>query len=400
MMRVWEVLLSFLKLGTTSIGGPIAHVSAFQDEFVRYREWLDEERFRGLLALCQALPGPTSCQLAIAIGYLRGGIAGAVAGGLGFALPAALLMVLLAFTVSEFALSPRQGLFGGMLHGLQLAAVAVAARALWRMGKSLTPDYERRTIAALATVVVLAFGGLTAHLAALLGGAGLGLGYLRREPGSTAPAPVRRRAMVMVALALLVMLVLLVASLLLVRSSDAPLLAAGVSFLRAGLFWFGGENVLLPLLSAELLGTGYLATSQLVTGYGFAQALPGPLLGLGAYTGALAGIGGSAWTGGLVGAGALLLPSFLLVPTLMPVWERLQASGSVRACSAGLNAAAVGMLAAALFDPLLVSAVRSAPEMGVVAAAYAALAFWRWSTWAVVLGCGVVASVLGILQGA
>lgn len=397
MMRVWEVLLSFLKLGVTSFGGPIAHVAAFQDEFVLSREWLDEERFTELLALCQALPGPTSCQLAIAIGYLRGGIAGAVAGGLGFALPAALLMVLLAFTVSEFTLSPRQGLFGGMLHGLQLAAVAVAARALWHMGRSLTPDYQRLTIAALATVMVLAFGGLTAHLAALLVGAGLGLGYLRGEPSSAGPAPIRRRVMVLATLALLVLLVLLVASLALVRSSDAVLLAAGVSFLRAGLLWFGGEHVLLPLLAGELLDTGYLATSQLVTGYGFAQALPGPLLGLGAYVGALAGIGGSAWAGGLAAMGALLLPSFLLVPTLMPAWERLQAMASVRACSAGLNAAAVGMLAAALFDPLLVSAVRSGPEMGVVAAAYAALAFWRWSTWAVVLGCALAAPVLGFL---
>lgn len=393
MMRVWEVLLAFLKLGVTSFGGPIAHVAAFQDEFVRYREWLDEERFKGLLALCQALPGPISCQLAIAIGYLRGGIAGALAGGLGFALPAGVLMVLLAFTVSEFALSPRQGFFGGMLHGLQLAALAVAGRALWHMGRSLTPDYERRTIAALATVVVLAFGGLAAHLAVLLGGAGLGLGARRGESDS-GPRPSVPRRVVVAALALLV---LLAAPLVVERYYDAPLLAAGASFLRVGVFWFGGEHVLLPLLSAELLGTGYLAPSQLVTGYGFAQALPGPLLGLGAYTGALAGIGGSAWVGGLVAVGALLLPSFLLVPTLMPVWERLQAMASVKACSAGLNAAAVGMLAAALFDPLLVSAVRSGPEIGVVVAAYAALAFWRWSTWAVVLGCVVVAPVLGFL---
>ncbi len=377
------VFLIFLRLGLTSFGGPVAHLGYFRSEFVERRRWLDEESYAAIVGFCQFLPGPASSQVAMALGLGRAGPAGLIAAWLGFTLPSALLMALFAVFLAG------QGGDAPWLHGLKLAAVAVVAEALWRMARSLTPDAPRIALAAAAAVLALLLPSEVGQIAAIALGGLLGFVLLTPRAMTAQPVAVPRHAWMSLALffALLAVLPLL-----------APLshpLAVFGAFYRAGALVFGGGHVVLPLLQHAVVTPGWIGKAPFLAGYGAAQAMPGPLFSFAAYLGAAMGV----WGVAALCLVAIYLPSLLLVAGGWSLWRAVAHRPALQAALAGINAAVVGLLAAALWSPVIAGAIFSAAD-ALIALAALALLFIRVPSWAVVAFGAAVASAVARISGA
>ncbi|WP_064575571.1 chromate efflux transporter [Cupriavidus gilardii] len=380
---VWEVFVAFLRLGLTSFGGPVAHLGYFHQEFVVRRRWFGERVYADLVALCQFLPGPASSQVGMAIGLSRAGFAGMLAAWIGFTLPSAIALILFALTLSTWG----NVLPAGMLAGLKIVAVAVVAQAVWGMGRSLCPDRPRATIAAVAACVVVLVPGALAQLTVMAVAALLGRAMLKTAPAAEhdpLPIAVGRR---LGALLLLLFAALLVLLPLAARTWPGQALALIDAFYRAGSLVFGGGHVVLPLLQAAVVPTGWVDNDAFLAGYGAAQAVPGPLFTFAAFLGAAMRIAPSGWAGGALCLVAIFLPSFLLVAGALPFWERLRRSPHAQGALAGVNAAVVGVLLAALYDPVWTSAIHRPADFALALAALVALMFWKLPPWLVVLAC-------------
>lgn len=370
-----EVLVAFVKLGLVSFGGPAAHLGYFHAEFVERRRWLDDRAYGDLVALCQFLPGPSSSQIGIGLGLGRAGWSGAIAAWVGFTLPSALAMILFAYGVAHWP-----GLSGsGALHGLKVVAVAVVAQAVLGMGRSLCPDAPRAGIAVLAALLVLAMPAASGQVVAIVAGGLVGRLALGPEHAPAAPHRNRtgsRRLGAMLLVACGAMLLGLTA---LAAASDDIVVQAFASFCRSGALVFGGGHVVLPLLQASVVSNGWVSADAFLAGYGAAQAVPGPLFSFAAYLGAVmpAPLGG--WAGGLVLLVALFLPGFLLVTGALPFWEPLRQRTGMRRALAGINAAVVGVLGAALYDPVWTSAIHGRADFALALAAFGLLQFGRVS---------------------
>lgn len=376
----FEVLRAFLKLGLTSFGGPVAHLGYFRAEFVQRRRWLDDRSYSDLVALCQFLPGPASSQVGMGLGLSRAGWLGALAAWAGFTLPSALLLIAFAYGIARWSAFAD----GGAVHGLKLAAVAVVAQAVWGMAKSLCPDRLRAALAIGAALLVLAIPSAFGQLAviALCGIAGWRLLQL-----PTAQAQLhgmyrvgRRTGALAFAAYLLLLLVLpLVAA---ATGSTDWRLVHGIY--RAGALVFGGGHVVLPLLQATVVPSGALTNQQFLAGYGAAQAVPGPLFTFAAYLGAVADTGLPRWASGLLFLLVIFLPAFLILVAALPFWELLRHRRAVQSAMAGINAGVVGLLLAALYDPVWTSAIHGRIDFAVALAAFGLLLVARLSPIAVV----------------
>ena len=380
-----EVFLSFLKLGLTSFGGPVAHLGYFRTEFVERKQWLDDKSYSDLVALCQFLPGPASSQVGIALGLGRAGWAGALGAWLGFTLPSAIALILFAFGVTQWA-----GLAAsGAVHGLKVAAVAVVAQAVWGMAKSLCPDRLRSGLAVVAALLVLAVPSALGQITAIVVGGLVGrwalqLGHL--PPAQHRDYGVSKRLGASLLLLFVALLFLLPA----VAAATGSMAASAIAvFYNAGALVFGGGHVVLPLLQSGVVPPGWIGNDAFLAGYGAAQAVPGPLFTFAAYLGAAmpAPLGG--WVGGLGLLLAIFLPAFLLVVGALPFWETIRQHDSVQRAMGGINAAVVGVLAAALYDPVWTSAIQSKADFGLALAAFGLLVYGRVSPFLVVAGAAL-----------
>jgi len=377
---VLEVLAVATRLGLTSFGGPVAHLGYFREEYVVRRKWLDEPTYADLVALCQFLPGPASSQVGIAIGITRGGLLGGVAAWLGFTLPSAIALVAFAYGLRVLEVADA-----GWLHGLKVAAVAVVAFAVWGMARALAPDRERATIAILSAISALLWPTGLGQVAIIGAAALVGLRLL---PGAAAPATAQRRLPVgrrLGATMLVVFFGLLVALPIARQLVGSHALALFESFFRAGSLVFGGGHVVLPLLQAEVVPPGWVTAEQFVAGYGAAQAVPGPLFTFAAYLGAVMGPRPNGLAGAAVALVAVFLPSFLLIVGALPFWDALRARPGFQAALRGINAGVVGLLLAALYQPVWTSAIRGPADMGLAFAAFGLLALWKAPAWLVVM---------------
>lgn len=378
----WSIFWIFLKLGLTSFGGPIAHLGYFRNEFVLRRQWLDDARYGDLVALCQFLPGPASSQVGFALGVLRGGgLPGGLAAWVGFTLPSALLMF--AFALGAAGLSGAAA--NGVVHGLKLVAVAVVAQAVWGMARTLTPDRRRIAIALAAIAIVILASGPAGQLAAIAAGAGAGYWLCRgpvAQPGAELSVPIGRRAG---SAALVLFAVLLLGLALLAALTAYRPLALFDAFYRSGALVFGGGHVVLPLLQAETVASGWIPNETFLAGYGLAQALPGPLFAFAAFLGAQAGMTASALAGAAIALLALFLPGLLLVYGTLPFWDRLRRHAAARHAMMGANAAVVGILVAALADPVWTGAVFDVRDAGIALAGFLLLVVWKAPPWIVVI---------------
>ncbi|MGH8027091.1 MAG: chromate efflux transporter, partial [Pseudoxanthomonas sp.] len=344
---VWAVFRVFLRLGLTSFGGPIAHLGYFRDEFVARRGWLTESEYAELIALCQFLPGPASSQVGMAIGLSRAGIGGAVAAWCGFTLPSALLMILFALGLTHWGAA----LPADSLHGLKWVAVAVVAQAVWSMARLFCIDSARVLLAAAAMLMVSWWPQAWVQVGVIVLGAAAGLA-LRRVSGPVNGAGLKVSLSVRIGLAMLTLFfALLLLSPLAAQYSSSSSLRVFDAFYRSGALVFGGGHVVLPLLQAEVVPPGWIGADQFLSGYGAAQAMPGPLFTFSAFLGAAMSAGPGGWIGGLLCLLAIFLPSFLLVLGVLPFWSRLRGQRAVQAALAGVNAAGVGVLLAARYDP-------------------------------------------------
>jgi chromate transporter len=382
-----EVFLAFLKLGLTSFGGPVAHLGYFRDEFVVRRQWLDEKGYSDLVALCQFLPGPASSQVGMALGLQRAGWLGALAAWIGFTMPSALALILFAFGV----LSGAGWEASGVVHGLKVMAVAVVAQAVWGMSKSLCPDRLRGGVAMGAAlmvwllpspfiqVIVLVLGGL-------IGWRALSLPHLPAAQHQDCGVSPTTGAVLLTLCGLLLLALPAVAA-----WSDSYFWSAVASFYQAGALVFGGGHVVLPMLQSSVVPAGWVGNDAFLAGYGAAQAVPGPLFSFAAFLGAVMPSPLGGWVGGLALLVAIFVPSFLLVAGALPFWESLRQRDGIQRVMAGVNAAVVGILGAALYDPVWTSAIHSTADVGLALVAYGLLVFGRVSP--------VVVVALSVLVG-
>jgi len=379
----FEVLRVFLKLGLISFGGPIAHIGFFRDEFVMRRRWLDDATYSDLVALCQFLPGPASSQVGFSIGLMRAGYLGGLAAWTGFTVPSAIALVL--FVYGAHALVGPVGM--GLLHGLGLAAVAVVAQAVVGMARTLCPDRQRASTAALAMVLTLYSSSSITQIGAILFGGIIGLLVCRTpSPFSIAPMPMPVSRRVAVA-SLTTFILLLVGLPALLRSGSHPGIALFDAFYRSGALVFGGGHVVLPLLRDAFVAPGWVSDSTFLAGYGAAQAVPGPLFTFAAYLGAVVrttphGVAGAAM--GLIG---IFLPGMLILMGTLPFWDTLRSRAGAQAAMRGINAAVVGLLGAALYRPVWTSSIITTGDLSVALIGFVLLTAWRAPPlWVVILG--------------
>ncbi|MFN7698850.1 MAG: chromate efflux transporter [Deltaproteobacteria bacterium] len=379
-----EVAGAFLRLGCLSFGGPIAHLGYLRAEFVEKRKWLDDAHYGDLVALCQFLPGPASSQVVFALGMQRAGLLGALLASACFTLPSALLMIGFAYGVARA--SDLSG--AGWLHGLKLAAVAVVAQAVWGMGKKLCTDRARISLCIGSAAVLLSVPGAVAQLGVIAFGGLVGWRLYRDTiavgavPGTTTGA----RGHVAAAAALVAFFALLVALPALASATGSHHLAVFDSFYRSGSLVFGGGHVVLPLLRAEIVPRAWLTDDQFLAGYGAAQALPGPMFAFSAYLGAAMSPGSTSWLGGLWCLLGIFLPAWLLIGGALPFWHRLRAKRWAQAALAGANAAVVGVLLAALYNPVFTESVRGPRDVVAALLAFGLLEHWKAPPWLVVVG--------------
>src|SRR6266705_2429795 len=342
-----EVLTVFLRLGLTSFGGPVAHLGYFREEFVARRRWLDDRSYADLVALCQFLPGPASSQVGIAVGLLRAGYPGALAAWVGFTLPSAVAMVLFAYGVGVLG---HVGL--GWLHGLKVAAVAVVAQAVLGMARTLAPDRARATLAVADAIIALGAPSSWGQIGAIALGGIVGA-LLLRGGEEIAPAALPLNvSRSLGALLLVAFFALLIGLPLLAAAIPSQALKEFDAFYRAGSLVFGGGHVVLPLLQASVVPPGWVGNDTFLAGYGAAQAVPGPLFTFAAYLGTVMGPQPNGWIGATLCLIAVFLPSFLLVIGALPFWDEFRRRPGAQAALAGINAAVVGLLLAALYHPV------------------------------------------------
>jgi len=376
-----SIFWAFLKLGCTSFGGPIAHIGYFRSEFVERRKWLDDKAYTDLVTLCNFLPGPASSQIGIALGTLRAGVPGGIAAWLGFTVPSALALLLFAYGFIAFGLSAD----AGWIHGLKIVAVAVVAQAVWGMGKTLCPDRLRATLAIAATLIVFAWPSVWGQILAIALGALVGLRYL---PPVVLHQPENTRFLVSKAAAITAWVLffgLLFALPALAHLTGSQAIATFDRFYRTGSLVFGGGHVVLPLLRNEIVLPGWVDDSVFLAGYGAAQAVPGPLFTFAAYLGSVLSVAPNGFLGGLLCLTAIFLPAFLLIIGALPFWDALRQKTHVQSALRGVSAAVVGLLLAALYDPLWTSSIKSTRDMALALVSFGLLAFWKCSPLQVVV---------------
>lgn len=428
----WHTLLVFLKLGLTSFGGPAAHIGYFRTEFVERRRWITDREFADLVALCQFLPGPASSQLGFAIGLQRAGMGGALAAFVGFTLPSAVLLVAFAYGASVFA-----GPVGaGLIAGLKVVAVAIIAQAVLGMAKTLTPDARRASIAVVAAIAALLLAGWVGQVLAIVFGAVAGVLWCREvahaatrsassavsaettaqletaAPRETAMAPesvsdskCASRFALRPGLAitcLVVFVVLLLGTPMLVAATHSGGIALFDAMYRSGALVFGGGHVALPLLQAGVVDTGWVSEADFLAGYGAAQAVPGPLFTFAGYLGVMSSMGPGGVGGSAIALVAIFLPGFLLLLGVLPFWAKLRERRGVRAAMMGANASVVGILAAALYQPVFVTAIVNPATFCLALVCFVLLVKWNLPPWvAVIVGAlgGVGLNFIGLAPG-
>ena len=368
-----EVLRVFSRLGISSFGGPIAHIGYFREEFVVRRKWIDEHAYADLVGLCQFLPGPASSQVGFSIGLMRAGYRGALAAWTGFTLPSAIVLVLVAYGAA--ALGGPAG--SGLVHGLKLVAVAVVAQAVWGMTRSLCPDRERASIALVAALIVLFSSASVAQIGAIALGGIAGLWLCRKAPEAPSghvAMPVSRAA----GLACLTAFVVLLAGLPILRGlTGASAIALFDAFYHSGALVFGGGHVVLPLLRDAFVTPGWVSDDSFLAGYGAAQAVPGPLFTFAAYLGTVVSPTPHGLAGAALGLIGIFLPGILILLGTLPFWDSFRKRADAQAMMRGVNAAVVGLLGAALYNPVWTSAVKGPQDFGIALVGFVLLMAWR-----------------------
>ncbi|HLU22757.1 MAG TPA: chromate transporter [Bacillaceae bacterium] len=371
-----EILAISTRLGFTSFGGPVAHLGYFHEEYIRRRKWMDEKSYADLVALCQFLPGPASSQVGIGIGVMRAGVLGGIVSFLGFTIPSVVALIAFALILQGLNIGDA-----GWIHGLKIVAVAVVAHAIMGMATKLVPDLKRKAIALLSLVVILVWQTAYTQIGVILIAAFIGYVIYknhREDNSASIQFPVSPKFGI-ICLSLFFGLLILLPILREVTQLDW--VAMFDSFYRSGSLVFGGGHVVLPLLEREFVPTGWLSEEAFLAGYGAAQAVPGPLFTFAAYLGAVM----NGWTGGLLATFAIFLPAFLLILGTLPFWDQLRRNPKVKGALMGVNAAVVGILIAAFYQPIWTSSILAPRDFAFAAVLFSMLVYWKLPQWIIVV---------------
>ncbi|MEH7883447.1 chromate efflux transporter [Bacillus sp. JJ1609] len=383
-----EILLVSTRLGLTSFGGPVAHLGYFHEEYVRRRKWMDEKSYADLVALCQFLPGPASSQVGIGVGLMRGGLLGGLLAFLGFTLPSVLALIVFALIVQGFDIADA-----GWIHGLKIVAVAVVAHAVLGMAQKLTPDLPRKTIALFALAATLLWQTAFTQVGVIIISGILGYFMFKShiaEDNSRMHFSISK-GVGFVSLGLFFALLILLP--VLRKATSLNWIAMFDSFYRSGSLVFGGGHVVLPLLEREFVPTGWLSEEAFLAGYGAAQAVPGPLFTFAAYIGAVI----NGWQGGLLATVAIFLPAFLLILGTLPFWDALRRNSNISRALIGVNAAVVGILIAAFYQPIWTSSILAPIDFVFAAILFSMLVYWKLPPWIIVVTGAVGGLLLSII---
>jgi chromate transporter len=385
---LWEILLVSTRLGLTSFGGPIAHLGYFRNEYVLKRKWMDENSYAQLVALCQFIPGPASSQVGIGIGMVRAGWLGGIVSFIGFTLPSVLALIIFALTLQSMDAFEL-----GWIHGLKIVAVAVVAHAVLGMSKNLAPDFPRKTITLLAVVTAVLWQSSLTQISIILLAGIIGFFIYKNatdEKEASINVPVSKKS---ASLSLIMFFAILFILPVMNQLLSWQWLTIFDSFYRSGALVFGGGHVVLPLLEMEFVPAGFLSEEAFLAGYGAAQAVPGPLFTFAAYIGTVI----NGWQGGLLATVAIFLPAFLLIAGTLPFWQHLSKNKSIKAALFGVNAAVVGILIAALYDPIWTSTIQSAADFSLAACLFFMLAYWKLPPWIVVVTGAAAGAIFHML---
>lgn len=381
-----EILIVSTRLGFTSFGGPIAHLGYFHEEYIRRRKWMDEKSYADLVALCQFLPGPASSQVGIGIGVMRAGVLGGIVSFLGFTLPSVFALIIFAMILQGLDISNA-----GWIHGLKIVAVVVVAHAILGMAQKLTPDKQRKAIALFALVVTLLWQTAYTQVGIILLSAWIGYLIFKQKKDDSkreVTIPITHKFATGCLLLFFGLLILLP----IVREATSiHWIAMFDSFYRSGSLVFGGGHVVLPLLEREFVPSGWLSEEAFLAGYGAAQAVPGPLFTFAAYLGAVM----NGWIGGLLATVAIFLPAFLLILGTLPFWDSLRQNPKINGALMGVNAAVVGILISAFYNPIWTSSIQTPIDFAFAAILFSMLVFWKFSAW-VIVGLGAIGGTLYI----
>jgi chromate transporter len=383
-----EILLVSTKLGLTSFGGPVAHLGYFRDEYVKKRKWLDDRNYADLVALCQFLPGPASSQVGISIGMVRGGIVGGILSWTGFTLPSVIALVIFAYVLQGFDAAES-----GWVHGLKVVAVAVVVQALLGMGKNLTPDRTRVTMAVVAALATLFYPNAVLQIVIIILAGIAGYIFYRNteiKKGDDMPISIRKSTGVM---AWILFFGLLIGLPLLRQAVPTLWISMTDTFYRVGSIVFGGGHVVLPMMEREVVPPGWVSESAFLAGYGATQAVPGPLFTFSSYLGTIM----AGWQGAIIATISMFLPSFLLVLGTLPFWNALRRRPAFQAALMGVNAAVVGILLAALYDPVWTSAIKGPVDFALALVAFILLTYWKVAPWMVVVLTAIGGYVISLL---
>lgn len=382
--KLLEILLVSTRLGLTSFGGPVAHLGYFHEEYVRRKKWLDEKSYADLVALCQFLPGPASSQVGIGIGVQRGGLLGGILAFIGFTAPSAIALILFALLLKGLNIHDA-----GWIHGLKIVAVAVVAHAIAGMAQKLTPDKPTKAIALFSLTLTLLWQTAFTQVGIIVLAAAAGLILFKQtkeEPSGNISVAISHR---FAAICLVLFFSLLIFLPILKEFTSSYWLALFDSFYRSGSLVFGGGHVVLPLLEREFVPTGLLTKEEFLAGYGAAQAVPGPLFTFAAYIGAVT----NGWVGGLVATIAVFLPAFLLILGTLPFWNTMRQNPKIKGALIGVNAAVVGILIAAFYNPIWTSSILAPIDFAFAAILFSMLAYWKLPPWVIVV-TGAVGGIL------
>ncbi|MDR6721669.1 chromate transporter [Paenibacillus amylolyticus] len=386
-----EILWVSTKLGFTSFGGPVAHLGYFHEEYVRKRKWMDEKSYADLVALCQFLPGPASSQVGIGMGVMRAGVLGGIVSFLGFTLPSVFVLILFAVILQGVDVSGA-----GWIHGLKIVAVAVVAHAIIGMAQKLTPDLRRKAIALLAMVITLLWQTAYSQVVMIVGAAIMGFllyrDHIQHEVESEDQVrfPVKRSIAVVCLVSFIGLLILLP---ILREITSMQWIAMFDSFYRSGSLVFGGGHVVLPLLEREFVSTGWLSEEAFLAGYGATQAVPGPLFTFASYLGAVM----YGWGGGVLATFAIFLPAFLLIVGTLPFWDVVRRNPKAKAAFMGVNAAVVGILIAAFYQPIWTSTIVNPLDFAFAAILFSMLVYWKLPPWLIVLTGAIGGALISLL---
>lgn len=382
----FDILTSFFLLGLTSFGGPIAHIGYFRNTFVHYKKWIDEQTYIDMVSLCNFLPGPSSSQVGMSIGYKLKGISGALLAFIGFTSPSALVLIIFGYTIINF----QNSISTGMLQGLKAIVVIIVLQAIIGMRKNLLTDNLGYVFTITTSIVLIFFPSSTNQFLCLIVSAILGFVFYKNNPMENKEIFKFSNIKIWKCFPLFLFFAFLILLSSLNQIFDNNLLIkVANSFYKIGSLVFGGGHVVLPLLQTELVLSGLINEDIFLAGYGASQAIPGPLFTFSAYLGIFLNSGLHSGLMGLFCLFFIFLPSFLLIIGTLPIWEEIRKVSFIKRSFKAVNASVIGLLIAALYNPIISSTLKSKEDLLLISFAFLILFFTKTPQWLAVFLLGL-----------